>query len=119
MSVGGHVTSSPCSRHRWCAASTSSTQIDIHTPFSAASSPSEPNVFVRVLLPRPPWAFKQRKISQSPEHTPPNVAGSPQSQPFCHPSFSNQAKLFWKSETFRIGVNRLASIALFSYCEDS
>jgi hypothetical protein len=24
---------------------------------------------------------------------PPNVAGLPQSQPFCHPSFSNQAKL--------------------------
>src|SRR5262249_52159009 len=104
MSVGGQVISKPCSRQRRCTASTSSTHIDIHTPLSAESSPSGPNVILRELLPRPPWAFWQRKISQSPEQTPPNVGGLPQSHPFFHPSFSNQAKLCWIFETLRIGV---------------
>src|SRR5204863_1523374 len=93
MSVGGHVTSRPCSRQRRWTASTSSTQIDIHVPLSAESSPSGPNVFLRTLLPRPPWAFSHRKISHSPEQTPPKSGGVPQSHAFFHPSFSNQEKL--------------------------
>src|SRR5689334_20486316 len=34
----------------------------------------------------------------------PNVGGSPHSHSFSQPSFSNQAKLSGKFETFRIGV---------------
>src|SRR5262249_53033483 len=81
----------------------------IHTPLSAASSPFGPNVIGRVLLPRPPWPFWHRKISHAPEQTPPKVGGLPQSQPFFHPSFSNQAKLCWISDTLRIGVSRFAN----------
>ena len=44
-----------------------STQIVIHTPLSAACSPCVPKVVFKELLPRPPWPFSQRKISQSPE----------------------------------------------------
>ena len=62
------------------------------------------------LLPRPPCPFWQRKISQEPEQTPPKLGGVPQSQAFSHPSFSNQAKLAWMSETFRIGTSPLASM---------
>src|SRR5215813_9457053 len=88
--------------------STSSTQIDIQTPLSSVwSSP----VVLLPLLPRPPWAPSHRKISYSPEQTPPQVGGSPQCHPFFHPSFSNQAKLSRMSETFKIGVRRLASMA--------
>src|SRR5262245_57109499 len=99
MSVGGQVTSRPCSRQwRWTA-STSSTQIDIQAPLSAVSSPSGPNVLFTPPLPRPPCPSSHRKISQSPENTAPNVGGSPQSQAFFHPSFSNQSKLSAMSET--------------------
>src|SRR4030095_607660 len=92
-------------RHRWCSASTSSTQIDIHTPLSEVSSPSGPNVETSAPLPRPPWPSWQRKISHWPEQTPPNVGGVPQSQPFVQPSFSNHAKLSRMFETLRIGVS--------------
>src|SRR5260370_14178892 len=110
MSVGGHATSRPCCRHRRWTASTSSTQIDIHTPLSAVSSPPGPKVAFTPPLPRPPWAPSQRKISHSPEQTPPKVGGSPQSQPFFHPSFSNQRKLSARLDSFRIGVSLLASM---------
>ena len=110
MSVGGHVISRPCSTQRRCTASTSSTQIDIHAPLSAASSPSGPNVRSTALRPLPPWPSWHRKISHSPEQTPPNVGGVPQSQPFFHPRRSNHAKLSWMSETFRMGVSPLASM---------
>ncbi len=39
--------------------------------------------------------------------------GSPQSQDFFHPSFSNHAKLSTMLETLRIGFSRLARIARF------
>src|SRR5262245_13068356 len=118
MLVGGQVTSRPCARHRWWTASTSSTQIDIHTPLSAHSSPSGPNVILISLLPRPPCPPSHRKISNSPEQTAPNVGGSPQSQAFFHPSFSNHAKLSWMFETFRIGVKPLACMVRF-YCRSA
>src|SRR5882762_1125741 len=50
--VGGQVISIPCSRQCWWMASTSSTQIDIQTPWSSPSA--GPLVVVRSLLPRPP-----------------------------------------------------------------
>src|SRR6185295_2528256 len=110
MSVGGQATSRPCSRHcRWMA-STSSTQIDIQTPLSAVSSPPGPKVILTPPLPRPPWAPWHRKISHAPEQTAPKVGGSPHSQPFFHPSFSNQRKLSAMFETFKIGVNPWASM---------
>ena len=56
-----------------------------------------------------------QEISHSPEQTPPKPGGVPHSQPFVHPSFSNQAKLCCISETFRIGVSRLASIRFPPY----
>src|SRR5437899_3040182 len=62
------------------------------------------------LLPRPPWPFSHRKISHSPEQTPPKDGGSPQSHAFFHPSFSNHAKLSRILETFRIGFSRFAII---------
>src|SRR5262245_48240571 len=111
MSVGGHVISRPCSRHCLWTASTSSTHMEIHTPLSPVSFPPRLNVILSSPLPRPPCAPWQRKISQSPEQTPPNVGGLPQSQAFCHPSFSNHAKLCWMSETLSIGVSPLACIA--------
>src|SRR5229473_1013612 len=95
-------------------ASTSSTQIDIQTPLSEVSSPSSPNVVGTSLLPRPPCPPSQRKISHSPEQTPPKVGGSPQSHPFFHPKRSNQAKLSRMFETFRIGVSRFACMAALS-----
>src|SRR4249920_2069084 len=100
MSVGGQGTSSPCSTHRRWTASTSSTQIDIQAPLSDVSSPSGPNVALTPPWPRPPCAPSQRKISQCPEQTPPKVGGSPQSQPFSQPSFSNQRKLSARFDTF-------------------
>ena len=60
------------------------------------------------LRPRPPWSSWHRKISHSPEQTPPNVGGVPQSQPFFHPSRSNHAKLSSMFETFRMGIRPLA-----------
>src|SRR2546428_8580486 len=51
--------------------------------------------------------FSHRKISHAPEHTPPNVGGSPRSQPLVQPSFSNQAKLAWRLETFRSEERRV------------
>src|SRR3989442_3803812 len=93
-------------------ASTSSTQIDIQTPLSAVSSPSGPKVICTPPLPRPPWAPWHRKTSHSPEQTPPKVGGLPQSQPFFHPSFSNQRKLSVMSDTFKIGVSLLASMPI-------
>src|SRR4029077_14285962 len=55
-----------------------------------------------------------RKISHSPAQTPPKLAGVPQSQPFLHPSLSNQEKLCSISDTLRIGVSRLANMSLTS-----
>src|SRR5258707_2310980 len=92
-------------------ASTSSTRIHIHAPLSEDWLPSGPNVILTAPLPRPPCPFSHRKISHSPEQTPPKSGGSPQSQAFFHPSFSNHAKLSWILETFKIGVSRLASMA--------
>jgi hypothetical protein len=63
-------------------------------------------------LPRPPWAPWHKKISHSPEQTPPKVGGSPHSQPFFQPSFSNQPKLSAMSDTFKIGVSLLASMLI-------
>src|SRR4051794_1600820 len=80
----------------------------IQTPLSPASPC--PLVVGRPLLPRPPCAPWQRKISHSPEQTAPKVGGLPQSKPFVQPSFSNQAKLSMMSETFRIGVTACASM---------
>jgi hypothetical protein len=65
------------------------------------------------LFPRPPCAPWQRKISHPPEQTDPNVGGLTQSTPFVQPSISNQAMLATMSETFRIGVTALASMAVF------
>src|SRR5688572_24667377 len=84
--------------------------MDIQAPLSPVSSPFGPNVLLCAPLPRPPCAPSHRKISQSPEQTPPNEGGLPQSQAFVHPSFSNHAKLCSMFETFRIGVKRLAFI---------
>src|SRR5687767_12305644 len=107
MSAGPHVTSRPCSTHRLWISSTSSTQIDIHAPLSAASLSLGPNVSVRSLRPRLPCAPSHRKISNGPAQTPPKSGGSPHAQAFSHPSFSNHAKLSSMLETFRIGVIRL------------
>jgi hypothetical protein len=108
MSVGGKVTSSPAATHcRWTS-STSSTQTDIHTPLSASSSPSGPNVEAFAPLPRPPWPPRQRKISASPDPTAPKLGGVPQSHSFFQPHLSNQAKLAAMSDTFNIGVTCLA-----------
>src|SRR5262245_7840461 len=100
MFVGGQVISMPCSRQRLCTASTSSTHIDIQTPFSSASLEFGPNVIGNPVLPRPPCPPSQRKISELSQQTPPNVGGLPQSHPFCQPSFSNHSKLLRMSETF-------------------
>src|SRR5687768_7622358 len=90
--------------------STSSTQIEIQTPFSAESSPPGPNVLANALLPLPPCPFSHRKISHSPEQTPPKWGGVPHSQPLVQPRRSNQAKLSTIFDTFRIGVSRFASM---------
>src|SRR4030095_12651823 len=103
MSVGGHVTSRSCSTHRLWISSTSSTQIDIHAPLSAASLSSEPNVWVSSLLPRLPCAPSHRKISNGPAQTPPKSGGSPHAHAFSHPSFANHAKLSSMLETLRMG----------------
>ncbi len=111
MSVGRKVTFSPAATHCLWTSSTSSTHTDIHTPLSAVSSPSGPNVELFAPLPRlpcPPW---QRKISHSPEPTAPKVGGVPQSQHFFQPHFSNHAKLAAMSDTFKIGVMCFASMA--------
>jgi hypothetical protein len=63
-----------------------------------------PNVFGNPVRPRPPCPPSHKKISESSQHTPPNVGGVPQSHAFFQPSFSNHSKLCFKSETFRIGV---------------
>jgi hypothetical protein len=110
MSVGGKVTSSPAPTHCLWTSSTSSTHTDIHTPRSAVSSPSGPNVEVFAPLPRLPWPPWQRKISHSPDPTAPNVGGVPQSQHFFQPHFSNHAKLAGTSDTFKIGVMCFASM---------
>src|SRR5258705_12502257 len=68
--------------------------------------------------PREPCPFSQRNISTSPLHTPPKLGGSPQSQPFFQPSFSNQAKLSAIFETLRIGVRRLTFIVLPTSVKD-
>ena len=65
MSVGGQVTSRPCSRQWRCTASTSSTQIDNpHATFKAARVDHLParTVCLSALLPRLPWAFAHSKI---------------------------------------------------------
>jgi hypothetical protein len=82
--------------------------MDIQTPWSSESSLSGPNVVGDELRPRPPCPPSQRKISHSPEQTPPKLGGSPHSQPFFQPSYSNQAKLARMSETLRIGVSAFA-----------
>jgi len=111
MSSGGKVTSSPAARHCLWTSSTSSTHTDIHTPLSAVSSPSGPNVERFAPLPRLPWPPWQRNISHSPDPTDPKVGGVPQSQHFFQPHFSNHAKLAGTSDTFKIGVMCFASIA--------
>src|SRR5580704_11711527 len=111
MFVGGKVTSNPAATHCLWTSSTSSTHTDIHTPLSAVSSPSGPNVKIFAPLPRLPCPPRQRKISHSPEPTDPNVGGVPQSQHFFQPHFSNHAMLATMSETFKIGVTCLAYIA--------
>src|SRR5262249_16908626 len=90
-------------------ASTSSTQIDIHTPLSVDSLPPGPNVCLNSLLPRPPCPFLQRKISQSPEHTPPKVTGWPNPNLFAtpatrtrrsfaqHPKRSGSGSIVWRA----------------------
>jgi hypothetical protein len=108
MSCGANVTSRPAATHSLCTASTSSTQTDIQTPLSPASSPSFWNVVVFAPRPRPPCAPLQRKISHSPEPMAPNVGGVPESQSFFHPHFSNHAKLAAMSDTFNIGVMAFA-----------
>src|ERR1700719_1543623 len=94
-----------------CSTSTSSTQTEIHTPLSADSSPSGPNVALLSPFPRPPCPFWHRNISQCPEQTPPNVGGLPQPQAFCHPNSSNHVKLSTMLETLRMGLSRLPCIA--------
>jgi hypothetical protein len=111
MSSGGKVTSSPAATHCLWTSSTSSTHTDIHTPLSAVSSPSGPNVELFAPLPRLPWLPWQRNISHSPDPTDPKVGGVPQSQHFLQPHFSNHAKLAGMSDTFKIGVMCFASIA--------
>src|SRR5713226_640499 len=108
MFAGGKVTSSPARTHSLWTSSTSSTHTDIHTPLSAVSSPSGPNVEAFAPLPRLPWPPWQRKISHSPDPTDPKVGGVPQSQHFLQPHFSNHAKLAAISDTFKIGVRPLA-----------
>src|SRR5581483_6818124 len=46
-----------------------------------------------------------------PDPTAPKVGGVPQSHNFFHPHFSNHATVLAISETFKIGVKPLASIA--------
>jgi hypothetical protein len=111
MSAGGKTTSNPAATHCLWTSSTSSTHTDIHTPLSAVSSPSDPNVELFAPLPRPPCAPRQRKISHSPDPTLPKVGGVPQSQHFFQPHFSNHAKLAAMSDTFKIGVMCFASMA--------
>src|SRR5580700_4314894 len=111
MSVGGKTTSRPSATHCLWTSSTSATHTDIHTPLSAVSSPSGPNVEVFAPLPRPPCPPRQRKISHSPDPTAPNVGGVPQSQHFFQPHFSNHAKLAAMSDTFKIGVMAFAYMA--------
>src|SRR5256885_11828999 len=83
--------------------------MDIHAPLSPDWSPFGPNVMLAAPFPRPPCPFRHRKISQSPEQTPPKPGGSPQSHDFFHPSFSNHVKLSRIFETLRIGVTRCAN----------
>src|SRR6266571_5650026 len=54
--------------------------------------------------PRDPCAPWQRKISDLPLQTAPNVGGSPQSHAFSQPSFENHSKLSTMLETLSIGV---------------
>src|SRR6202035_5406250 len=108
MLVGRNVTSNPAATHRLWTSSTSSTHTDIHTPLSAVSSPSGPNVEALAPLPRLPWPPTQRKISHSPDPTAPKVGGVPQSQHFLQPHFANHTKLAEMSDTFSIGVTCFA-----------
>src|SRR6202035_5854688 len=108
MLVGRNVTSNPAATHRLWTSSTSSTHTDIHTPLSAVSSPSGPNVDLFAPLPRLPWPPWQRKISHSPDPTAPKVGGDPQSQHFLQPNFSNHAKLAAMADMFKIGVTCFA-----------
>src|SRR5580700_11692672 len=111
MLFGGKTTSRPSATHCLWTSSTSATHTDIHTPLSAVSSPSGPNVDAFVPLPRLPCPPRQRKISHSPDPTAPKVGGVPQSQHFFQPHFSNHAKLAGRSDTFKIGVMCFASMA--------
>src|SRR5688572_5021598 len=95
--------------------STSPTHIDIQTPLSPVSLPSSPKVILFEPLPRPPCASWHKKIWHSPEQIPPNVGSSPQAQLNSQPSFSNQATLSLKSETFNIGVSAFAFITFLPY----
>src|SRR5580700_4468787 len=111
MSVGGKTTSRPSATHCLWTSSTSATHTDIHTPLSAVSSPSGPNVEVFAPLPRLPCPPRQRKISHSPDPTDPKVGGVPQSQHFFQPHFANHTKLAAMSDTFKIGVIAFAYMA--------
>lgn len=64
----------------------------------------------RIGPPRAPWQFWQRKISDLPEITAPNVGSSPNAQCFCQPMLSNHAKLSLRLETFNIGVTPMTFI---------
>src|SRR5689334_2725593 len=79
-------------------------------PLSPVWLPCSPNVILLSPRPRPPWPPSHKNISQWPDPTAPNVGGSPQSQTFCHPSFSSQAKLSTRSETLRMGFSLFAFI---------
>jgi hypothetical protein len=111
MSVGGKVTSTRADKQSLWTSSTSSTQIDIQTPWSKLSSPSTVNVVEFAPFPRPPWPPRHRKISHSLEPTAPKLGGLPQSHNFRQPNFSNHKKLAEMSETFNIGVMCLALMA--------
>src|SRR5205823_1242253 len=68
--------------------SMSSTQIESHTPRPPPPMPPS--------RPRPPCPLRDRKISQSPEPTAPNVGAASESlqfHRFVQPSLANQAKL--------------------------
>src|SRR5215216_191119 len=114
ISVGGHGAGIPSFKASSYAASTSagdSTHQLIHVLPAWLS-----HGCCGIGPPRAPWQFWQRKISVLPETTAPKVGGSPKSQCFFQPSFSNHAKLSSKLVTFSIGVTACTFISLPHLC---
>src|SRR5215211_638464 len=108
MSVGGHGAGMPSFNASSYTASTSAVDPShqlIHVLPAWLSQGSR-----GIGPPRAPCPSWHKKISELPQTTPPNVGGSPQSQPFRQPSFSNHAKLSARLETFRIGVRPMIFI---------